>query len=131
MISYVDCLHSSYDGKIPQAEMIAARAKDAELARRVRGHGEQLYRTLENLTDRLRQIGGASNASFIAEAEQTLREAVAEPVTEADRPIEAEMLRALQAAESFISGFEDNALQEGIPALLSQIQRATARAGGL
>ncbi|HVI92311.1 MAG TPA: hypothetical protein VM659_28735 [Dongiaceae bacterium] len=130
MISYIDRLHSSYDGKIPQAELTAASAKDIELARRVRGHGEQLYRTLENLTDRLRQIGGKENEPFIAEAEQTLREAVAEPATEFDQPIEAEMLKALRAAESFISDFEGDALQEGIPTLLSQIQRVIARAGG-
>ncbi len=38
-----------------------------------------------------------------------------------------ELVEALQAAENFIVGFEDDDMQEGIPELLAQIRAAIAR----
>ncbi len=38
----------------------------------------------------------------------------------------AQVLPALQAAEAFIAGFEDDELQEGVPELLASLRAAIA-----
>lgn len=126
MMSHVDRLYASYDGKVPEAELKTARAADVEINRRIRGAGLSLFNALENMTNRLRQTGNRGDASFIAEAEEAMKEALE---GSGETTIEDEMIAALIAAESFISGFEGDELQESIPSLLSQIQRAKARAG--
>ena len=41
-----------------------------------------------------------------------------------------ELLEALNLAEGFIAGFEDDELQEGMPEMLAQIRTALAKATG-
>lgn len=128
MISHVDALYSSYDGKVPEAQLKAARALDAEMARRIRGHGEQLYHTVENLIDRLRQVGGRENEAAVHEARQVLLDAAASG--EAEPTVEGEMLTALHAAEAALLLADEEMDGAGISSALALVRRAIARACG-
>lgn len=81
--------------------------------------------TWETIVGKLQDAHGAAHC-YVEIAEADLLGASADPVRDAA----PDMLAALKKAESFISGFEGDELQEGISDLLAGIRAAIAKAEG-
>lgn len=95
----------------------------------IQDSGERAYCARAIIRDGARHAGEIGWSQGYGDPDEAARKAgcIARAYLFAASP---DMLAELRKAESFISGFEDDELQEGIAELLAGIRGAIAKAGG-